>query len=645
MDEAQNCERIHIERGSSDIKFTTGEGQWDAQDRRQREIENKPTLTFNSAPQQVRKVTGQIRNLNPAVKVSAGDPKATKEVAEVYEGLIREIEYRCDAQSVYEGAAESAALCGIGHFRIRADFCDYEGFDQHLIIERVFNPFSVFYDPRAKDPTRKDAEYAFVVEEMSRDAFKAAYPKAALRDWTSDHKSIEPSYNWSSPDNVVVAEYFHKEYDEYEIAITAMGQMIKGPFPAGLELARKRKVRKPRVMWAKMSGDEVLEGPIKIPGEFIPVIAVTGEEIHNGEEVYRSGVIRHAKDALMVYNVMRTTSVEMTLLQPRAPYMVTGKQVAGLEAIWAKANTANRPYLPYNPDERAPGPPRRESPPIASQALVSEAQMAAEDIKRTTGIHDASLGARSNETSGIAIQSRQREADIATSVYSDNMVKAVAHAGHIMVSMIGEVYDSERVVRILGADDQEQMVAINGITMTQEGPQYVNDMTVGRYAVRISVGPTYANKKQEASDGMTSFMQAIPAAAPLIADLVAGAQDWPDADRISARLKKTLPPGVLEEDEGDDQDPQKAMQMQQQQQMAQQQQAEQMQMQQAMQQIEMRKAAAGMAEAEADAAKAEADADKARADAEKSMLELQEMRVQINAPRIEVIPGQSGNQF
>lgn len=610
MDAARDVEDIHIDRGVSDLKFLSGEYQWDEEDRRRREAEGKPTLTFNALPQYVRKITGQIRQLNPGVKVSAGNDAASEEVAEIYEGLIREAEYRCDAASIYEGCAESGAQCGIGNFRIRADYCDYESFDQHLVIERIWNPFAVFYDPSSKAPTREDAEYVFILEEMHKDRFKAAYPDAKLTDF--DSSSVpEWLHRWRSGDSVIVAEYFWKDYEEYEIAQTPEGQIIRGPFPKGMQL-RKRKVRKPVIMWAKLTGDEVLEGPQRVAGSYIPVVAVTGEEIHIGEETYRSGAIRFAKDAQIAYNVMRTASVETALLQPRAPYLVTAKQVAGLETYWAEANSANRPYLPYNVDDKAP-PPMRVPPPVAPAALVAEAQIAAEDMKRTTGIYDASLGARSNETSGVAIQSRQREADMATSIYSDNMVKAVAHAGRIMVSMIREVYDTERVIRILGEDAQEKIVAINKIVESMDGYEVQNDMTAGEYAVRVSVGPTWANRKQEAGAGMMDFLQRIPQAAPIIADLVAGSQEWPDADRIAERLKKTIPPQLLEDDEKDDQqpDPAKQAQMQQAQQQA---------------QLEGAKAQADVRKAIAEAAEAAAQARKAQADAEKAIIELQALK-------------------
>ena len=142
-------------------------------------------------------------------------------------------------------------------------------------------------------------------------------------------------------------------------------------------------------------------------------------------------------------------------MQSKSPYIGTITQFDGLEDIWRDANNSSRPYLPYNPDDKAPGRPSREQPPVSSSGIMAEISLAAEDIKRTTGIYDAALGARSNETSGIAINARKMESQNSTSIYADNMVKAITHAGRVIVDMIPRIYDTQRVIRIIGGDDAE----------------------------------------------------------------------------------------------------------------------------------------------------------------------------------------------
>jgi hypothetical protein len=605
MDEAAASDIDNRDRAQDDMRYLIGD-QWPEEVRTEREVEGKPCLTINRLPQFVRQVTGQIRQMNPAIRVVPSDSAATEEVAEIYAGLIKQIEYESDASTIYEGAAESAAACSIGHWRIRADYAEGMTFEQRCMIERIHNPFAVFWDPLAKDPTRKDARYCFITEDVAKEDFREQYPDADMSDVTSENQ-MDAIRQWITAETVTVAEYFWIEHQEKEIALLPSGQVIEGPFPAGVEL-KKRKVKVPKVQWAKITFNEVLEGPTEVPCSYIPVVAVTGEEWHLGEELYRSSVIRFAKDPQQLYNFARSSMAEIMALQPKAPYMVTTKQINGLEAIWNEANSKNRPYLPYHPDQASP-PPMRVPPPVASQAVAQEVAMSAEDMKATTGIYDASLGAQSNEKSGVAIRERKMEAQTNTSVYADNMVKAITQTGKILCSMIPKVYDTRRIIRILGEDDQEKQVVINEMVV-QNGMAYpVNDVTMGTYDVRISVGPSYQTKRQEASEGMMAFLQAVPQAGPVVADLIAKMQDWPEADRVAERLRKMLPPGMAEKENEQSPEAQQAAQM------AQQQQAQAMQQQQAAMQMEMAKAEAEIRKAQAEAKEAEADAIKAEVEA------------------------------
>lgn len=607
MTEAYDGDERHRERAADDLRFVVGD-QWDATEREEREAEGRPCLTINIMAQNVRQVTGQIRSLNPAIRVSAADSAASKDTAEVIEGMIRHIEYKSDASSVYEAATESAAACSVGYWRVRADYADGDTFDQEAVIERVYNPFAVFIDPFAKHPTRMDARYGFIVEEMPKDAFAEQYPDARTVDVTADHNPSGMSH-WGSAEKVVVAEYFWIEEKTHEIVNLPGGVVRADQLPKGFpdrdittgKPYKRRTVRVPQVKWAKISGHDVLEGPLDFPCRYIPIVAVTGEEWHMGEETYRSSVIRFAKDPQVLYNYARSTQAEVVGLQPKAPYLLTSDQVSGHEDMWGEAGLKNRPYLVYNGDPEAP-PPMRVQPPVSSEAMMTESQVAAEDIKRTTGIYDASLGARSNETSGRAILARKEESQNSTSVYADNMVKAVTHTGCILVDMIPRIYDAQRVVRVLGEDGQEKMETINAMMIQDGAPVPVNDMTVGKYDVRVQVGPSYSSRREESRDGMAEFIQAYPAAAPLIGDLYVKAQDWPDADRAAERLRKTLPPGIAEEEEEQSPEQMQARQMQ-----AQQAQAE-AQMQQEAQAIAKDKAVAETREAQADARKAEAEA-------------------------------------
>lgn len=626
MSEAVDADQENREAALDDLRCLIGDGQWDDDIRRAREADGRPCLTINRLPQFTRQVTGDLRRMNPAVKVLAADSAATPEIAEIYEGMTRQIEYHSRATDVYEGAAESAAQCGIGNFRIRTEYEDDNSFNQMIVIERVHNPFAVYWDPAARDATRADAKWCFITDQMKVDDFREAYPNADPVDVEHDGKT-DGLENWQTEGSVVVAEYFWKDEAEIEIGLMANGDVVEKP-TAAHNVVRKRKAKRAKIMWAKVSGHDVLEGPTEFPSRYIPVISVVGEETFVEDKVVRTSVIRHAKDPQRMYNYASSTQTEVIALQPKSPYIGTVSQFAGLEAVWKGANKSNAAFLPYNPDAKATGAPQRSQPPVASQGLAMEIAKAADDMKATTGIYDAGLGQRSSETSGVAIRQRQMESDISTSIYADNLAKSIAQCGRIVVDMIPRVYDTQRVVRVVGDDDQETMVTINAMGFDDDfNPVPINHLDAGRYDVRVTVGPNYSTRRQETQEGMISFLQAIPQAAQVAPDLFAKAMDWPDADKLAKRFKKMLPPGVLDpEDMEPEQQQQMARAQQQQAQQAQQQDA----LMQAMAQAELRSKTAGAAENEADAAKAMADASKAQADAVQTQVETALMTGELN---------------
>ena len=551
FDECYQSDLQNREEALDDLEFLVGE-QWPDNVKSSREGDNRPILTINRMPQFLRQVTGDIRRTNPAIKVMPADGEADKDVAEIYEGLTRHIEHQSDATSIYEQAAESAAACGIGWFRVTTNYRTGDTFEQEIYVEPIRNPLAVHVDPEAKDPTRKDAEYMFIVDRMPNEAFDEAYPDKRRVDWQGKG---QPEYlrHWFDRDTTLVAEYFCKKKSTKRLGLTIDGQTVdldeQPELIAQLEIVSEREIEVDKIVWYKLSGAEILEGPVEWAGQYIPVVCVPGEEIHIGERLVRTSVIRYAKDAQRMYNYARSTMVEIMALQPKAPHYLTPKQIENFEGVWDNAHKANYPYLPYNPDEEAPGPPQRVQPPVPSAALMSEIQLAADDMQATTGIYDAALGQRSNETSGVAIKNRQLESDISTSIYVDNLSRAIAQCGRIIVDLIPRIYDTARQVRILGTDATEAIKAVNMPVIMNGGLVIVNDLSRGRYDVRITTGPSYTTMRQEAADMLVQFAQAFPPAAPALMDMAAKVQDWPDADKLAERLKRMVPMQMLTPEE------------------------------------------------------------------------------------------------
>jgi len=530
-------------------------------------INARPCLTINKLPQHVRQVTNDQRQNRPAGKVIPVDDKADIEVAEVFDGLVRHIEYISDADVAYDTACDNQVTFGEGYVRILTEYCDDDTFDQDIRICRIRNSFSVYMDPHIQDPCGADAEYCFITEDMAKDEFERLFPNAEpISSISTRGTGDEQLSQWIREDSVRIAEYFYAYYDSVKLHLYPGNVTAYGGSPEakqmemmGLKPIRSRDVEIRRIKWMKTNGYEILEEQ-EWPGKWIPVVRVIGNEFEVEGRLYISGLVRNAKDAQRMYNYWVSQEAEMLALAPKAPFIGYGGQFEGYEHQWKTANTSNWPYLEVNPDVTdAQGGvlplPQRAQPPLAQTGLIQAKMGASDDIKATTGQYDSSLGATSNERSGRAILARERQGDTGTYHYVDNLARAIRYVTRQLVDLIPKIYDTQRIARIIGMDGKTDTVKIDPMQpepvrkiVDEAGIviQKIYNPSVGKYDVAVTTGPSYYTKRQEAMAAMGEILQANPQLWAVAGDLFVKNMDWPGAQEIAERLAKTIDPKLLE---------------------------------------------------------------------------------------------------
>lgn len=554
---AVEAESVNRSAALDDLRFVNGD-QWPEAIRSQREREGRPCQTINKIPTFVRQVTNEARQARPAIKVHPVDSAADEDTAEVLQGLIRHIEYASHADDAYDTALESAVRIGFGYWRVITEYETPESFNQSLAIKRIRNPFMVYTDPMAQEMDGSDMQWAFLVDDMPIATFKSMYPDAAEANFSEDAVG-QSQEAWLNDETIRVAEYFYYETEKAELCLLANGRaLFRDELAEGDEVIKTRMAERKRVKWAKITHAEVLEKS-DWPGRWIPVIPVYGDEIDIEGEITRSGIVRFAKDPQRMYNYWKTTETELVALAPKAPYIGAAGQFEGFEDMWEQANVRSFPYLEYNAQAsngQQMGAPQRQPFAGAPAGVITAALSASDDIKATTGIFDASLGSRGNETSGRAIMARQKEGDTANFHYADNQAKAIRHTGRILIDMIPYIYDAERIVRIMGEDGKTEPKEINKPLDAAEVDEktgaiktVLNDLTIGTYDVTVSVGQSYSTKRMESAEGMNQLIQAQPQLMQVFGDLAVKAMDWQGADEIAERLKRTIPANILGADD------------------------------------------------------------------------------------------------
>jgi hypothetical protein len=570
-------------------------------------INARPCLTINKLPQHVRLVTNEQRQNRPTARVIPADENADPEVAEIFDGIVRHIEYMSDADVAYDTACDNQVTYGEGYIRILTEYCKEDSFEQDIKIARVRSSFSVYMDPMIQDPCGQDANWCFITEDIPKAEYERMYPDATpVTGMMSQGVGDQTLSMWVSQETVRIAEYFYIDTKRatlnlYPDNITAFNntpedKRLKAVYGKPL---RSRESDRRKVMWIKTNGYEVLEER-EWAGKYIPVIRVIGNEFEVDGQIYISGLVRNAKDAQRMYNYWVSQEAEMLALAPKAPFIGYGGQFEGYETNWKTANTNNWPYLEVNPDvtDGAGNPlplPERAQPPMAQTGLIQAKMGAGEDIKSTTGQYDSSIGATSNERTGRAILARERQGDTSTYHYVDNLARAIKYVARQLVDLIPKIYDTQRVARIIGVDGEVGMARINPAQpeavrsiVNEEGIEIakIYNPNVGTYDVHVSSGPSYMTRKQEAMDTMGQILQTNPALWSVAGDLFVKNMDWPGAETMAKRFEKMLDPKVLQDT---DESPEAQVMRQQMEQMAQQMEQTTAQIQALMQSYEMQK--------------------------------------------------------
>lgn len=530
-----------------DVRFAKMGQQWPEEIQRDRERDARPCLVINRMPAFIRHVVNEARQNRPAINVIPADSKADPQTAEIMSGLVRNIEVSSDADVAYDTAVECAVSGGFGYFRINIAEPGEDTFDKDIVIERIADPLVVYGDPDDDSADGSGWNCAFVAKMLTKDEFKAKYKGKDPVDWSELGYSKLGS-PWQDGENVMVAEYWHREDVEREIIslaspmgdtlVVSMAEAKSEKYLGYMPVGEPRTVTGKKVTQYIVSGAEILE-TIEWPGKYIPIVPVYGDEvIIEGKRTFKS-LIRDAKDAQREHNYWRSMAAETIALAPKVPFIGPKGAFDSDVEKWSSANDASHAYMEYD----GPLAPQRQAYAGPSAGELQQAMSAIDDMKSIMGIYDASLGAQGNETSGVAIRQRQRQGDVATFHFLDNLNRSIRYAGRILLDLIGKVYSTERVIRILGQDMKPENVQVGPQQQGQQPDQQgqaiarIYDLTAGKYDLIIKAGPAFGTQREEARAELAEVIRANPASAPILGPMYLRNSDWPGADEAADKLE------------------------------------------------------------------------------------------------------------
>lgn len=552
-----DADRDNREAALEDKKFAAGE-QWDPAVLQQRK--GLPCLVINTIPQFTAQLVGDWRENKNGIKVLPAE-NGDKDVADIRSDLIRAIETKNRADRVYDNAFESCVTCGDGAFRVGVKYTSEDVFDQDITIEPIDDALSVVWDRLSIDPTGKDATHCFVDDLIPIKEFRKRWPSADPSEMNETQRRSMYTSGWLETSAVRVTEHWRMIERKRMLVMFEDGSMRpfdeddyddENSVTEAIDAAVQKfgnvvKMRLAPCRYAQMhlvTGHKILAGPFEWKLDRIPIIRMSGRVGSVADRRIRYGIVRYMKDAARLRNFWRSTAAEQLGYAPKAQWIATESAVEGREDAIRKAHMTRDPLLIVNDEAQIDVNIKRIDPPQMQMALLNEAQINTQDMKDVTGIHDASLGIKSNETSGRAIMARQREGDVASLTYYDNGNAAILEAGDVINQLISQIYDGTRIVRIVGEDEATKFVKIND----PYDPKSPN-LAVGNYDVALTTGASYTTRRVEAAQAMMEAIQVAPELMQIAGDIVVKAQDWPGAEELSERLRKTVPPQLLSDKE------------------------------------------------------------------------------------------------
>ena len=560
------------ESARENIRFIYGD-QWDPVAKAARLRDKRPMLVFPKLAQFLDRVYGGMLQKRPSITVRADDQvaasvKAATEsgkriaMSEGFAGMMRQIDAINNAQIAYLNSYELALAAGFGHWRYRIDYKPYS-FDQVILIEPVWDPFSVVWDQLSNDLNNDDAMRCLLFTEMRKKDFEAQYPGAVTAGFPADSNQKHMS-DWVKNGTVMVAERFEKRPKRYRICELSDGRVVKWEddhdaikdelAKAQVEINRERRHDGWEILWEKVAGADILEEEVILPGENIPVVTTYGRRLMvEGKWTYRA-LHQHAKDEQRAYNYARTRAIEKVALSPLTPFIIGKSQVNGYEGLWGTANTTAHAFLPYDDSDNS-NRPTREYGQTDLSGLRDIIQLSEQGLMSAIGQYEAALGQSSNEKSGRAVYARAEQSDQVTSPYDENYHVALSKGGRIVTDWLPFVYAPASVVQILNEDGTEDSIVLGrqDILDEQTGKTVIlNDLSVGRYAVKIGTAPEFSTQRQEAVQGLTDFATAFPETATVIAPDILRNMDVPGAHKMARKAEALLSPEVRQAGEDDD---------------------------------------------------------------------------------------------
>lgn len=547
LKQAQEVERDVREKVREvDIFLNQPYGQWEDNVTSQWG-ERRPRYQFDRCNDLVDDIAGEMEQADFSIKIRPAGGDATKDLAKLRDGLIRNIENLSEATDTYNDASRTMVSAGFDAWRVVQRWGDNNSFDQDLYIDPIADAVnSVWFDHNSTLKTREDAEYCFVLESITKAVYRGKFKDGSGQSISMDQEFTLPN----EPDVVVIGEFLFKQKRKTRIVEMTNGSVYVDDekFQAvqdelseqGITVKRERMRELDVIFTRMMDGGGWLGDPKETVFEFLPVVPIYGNWKVTRKTPSYWGVVTRKMDAQRVLNYAESRKVEDTALAPVSKIMVTEEQIGSHGTKWKELNTSRDPALPYVHDPETP-PPYKLGGAELNPGLESVTQSAKDNLRSTAGI-DLLNGESPGLRSGVAVELEQNKGDTRNYKYTLAKRTAICHTGKILMRAIPKVYDTERQSRIINEDGSFDIVTLNQRIFDKESGQQItlNDLSQGLYDVTCDHGPAYKNRQSETAQHFKDVAEIDPSIIEEGRDVWYSNLTSPGMDLVAERVRKRM---------------------------------------------------------------------------------------------------------
>lgn len=374
------------------------------------------------------------------------------------------------ASPVYNTARRNQLAAGIHYSMIEIDYQQQRGPAKTIVYKDVDDTWNCFPEPNPLTPTFRDIRKFLIMEKVPKalwkektgrdpeaDGFGQGGDKELWQYWVKQEDK-ENEYLMNDGSTKLESELIPEGEEEPDLSETSMDV----PF---------REHSKCTWKWYKIFEQTIIDREEWV-GDKCPLVACTGSRVVDSQgKVHFQPLTQFAEDPQRTYTILANIILLRIRRSPYSRWMypynsITQKQLAELKKA-SIYNDGDVPYSNWDEQGRQLDKPTEVQPFVIDPILIQLMQDQIQQIERILGISDADLGRRTNEVSGVAIENRADQSNLANYHLTFNFLEYVKDLGACVLDLIPKVLTAPQQVAFLDKDDKAVMQMVNtpgGIT-------------------------------------------------------------------------------------------------------------------------------------------------------------------------------------